>query len=120
MSLPWRSLRCAGYARRRGAARAAVVVLFTPGRPPRRRRRSPQDELKKQAAWKAVEYVESGMKVGLGTGSTAAFAVARVGELLASGELKDIVAVPTSIATYEQAKGTVPAARDACTNGTAD
>lgn len=43
-------------------------------------------------------------QVGLGTGSTAAFAVARVGELLASGELTDIVAVPTSVATYEQAK----------------
>jgi len=63
-----------------------------------------QDELKKQAAWKAVEYVKSGMKVGLGTGSTAAFAVARIGELMASGELTDIVAVPTSVATHDQAK----------------
>ena len=63
-----------------------------------------QDELKKQAAWKAVEYVKSGMVVGLGTGSTAAFAVDRIGELLKSGELKDIVGVPTSVRTYEQAK----------------
>ena len=63
-----------------------------------------EDELKKQAAWQAVDYVKSGMKLGLGTGSTAAFAVARIGELLANGELKDIVAVPTSIATYNQAK----------------
>ena len=62
-----------------------------------------QDELKKQAAWKAVEFVKSGMKVGLGTGSTAAFAVDRIGELLKDGTLKDIVAVPTSIRTYEQA-----------------
>jgi len=62
-----------------------------------------QDELKKQAAWKAVEYVKSGMKVGLGTGSTAAFAVARIGELLANGTLTDIVGVPTSVATQEQA-----------------
>lgn len=30
----------------------------------------------------AVEYVKSGMVLGLGTGSTAAFAVARIGELL--------------------------------------
>lgn len=30
----------------------------------------------------AVEYVESGMVLGLGTGSTAAFAVAKIGELL--------------------------------------
>ena len=63
-----------------------------------------QDELKKQAAWKAVEYVKSGMVVGLGTGSTAAFAVDRIGSLLKSGELNDIVGVPTSIRTYEQAK----------------
>lgn len=63
-----------------------------------------QDELKKQAAWQAVDYVKSGMKLGLGTGSTAAFAVARIGELMKSGELKDIVAVPTSVATYNQAK----------------
>eukprot|EP00889_Picochlorum_renovo_P001773 jgi/Picre1/28803/NNA_004200.t1 len=40
-----------------------------------------QDELKQQAAWKAVEYVKSGMVVGLGTGSTAAFA-GRGGALL--------------------------------------
>jgi len=66
---------------------------------------SAQDALKQQAAFKAVEYVKSGMKVGLGTGSTAAFAVARLGALLKSGELTDIVAVPTSIATEEQARG---------------
>lgn len=65
---------------------------------------SKQDELKQKAAWKAVEYVSSGMKLGLGTGSTAAFAVERVGDLLAKGELKDIIAVPTSIKTYEQAQ----------------
>jgi ribose 5-phosphate isomerase A len=63
-----------------------------------------QDELKKQAAWKAVEYCKSGMVLGLGTGSTAAFAVDRIGELMKAGELTDIVAVPTSIRTYEQAK----------------
>ena len=69
-----------------------------------------QDELKKQAGWKAVEYVESGMKLGLGTGSTAAFAVERIGQLLKEGQLKDIVGVPTSIRTYEQAQG-APASR---------
>ena len=67
-------------------------------------RAASQDELKKQTAWKAVEYVKSGMVVGLGTGSTAAFAVDRIGELLKSGELTDIVAVPTSIRTKEQAE----------------
>merc|ERR1719387_3268454 len=63
-----------------------------------------QDELKKMVGYKAVDdYVKSGMVVGLGTGSTAAFAVERVGMLLKSGELKDIVAIPTSVRTKEQA-----------------
>jgi ribose 5-phosphate isomerase A len=63
-----------------------------------------QDELKKMVGYKAVDdYVKSGMVVGLGTGSTAAFAVERVGQKLASGELKDIICVPTSERTKEQA-----------------
>jgi ribose 5-phosphate isomerase A len=62
-----------------------------------------QDELKKQAAFQAVDYVKSGMVVGLGTGSTAAFAVDRIGQLMKDGVLTDIVGVPTSIRTYEQA-----------------
>uniref|UniRef100_A0A7R9VG40 ribose-5-phosphate isomerase n=1 Tax=Chlamydomonas euryale TaxID=1486919 RepID=A0A7R9VG40_9CHLO len=63
-----------------------------------------QDELKQQAAWKAVDYVKSDMVVGLGTGSTAAFAVDRIGQLLKEGKLKNIIGVPTSIRTFEQAK----------------
>ena len=64
-----------------------------------------QTELKKQVGYKAVDdYVRSGMVVGLGTGSTAYFAVERVGEKLKSGELKDIVAIPTSVRTKEQAE----------------
>merc|ERR1712023_127894 len=64
-----------------------------------------QDELKKMVGYKSVDdYVESGMVVGLGTGSTAAFAVERLGEKLKSGELKDIVAIPTSIRTKEQSE----------------
>ena len=63
-----------------------------------------QELLKKQAAEKAVEYIKSGMVVGLGTGSTASYAVERIGELLKAGELKDIVGVPTSTRTYELAK----------------
>lgn len=43
------------------------------------------------------------MKVGLGTGSTAAYAVERLGNLLKEGKLTDIVAVPTSVRTFEQA-----------------
>ena len=58
------------------------------------------DEFKREAASAAVErYVESGMVVGLGTGSTATFAVQRIGELVASGELRDLKGVPTSAKT---------------------
>jgi ribose 5-phosphate isomerase len=57
-----------------------------------------------QAAHKAVEYIKSDMVVGLGTGSTAAFAVDRIGQLLKDGTLKNIIGVPTSIRTLEQAK----------------
>jgi len=62
-----------------------------------------QDELKQKAAHRAVEFVESGMVVGLGTGSTTAFAVIRIGELLKSGDLKNIVGIPTSIRTEKLA-----------------
>lgn len=79
---------------KRGARRASALKVAALS----------QDELKQQAAFKAVEYVKSGQAVGLGTGSTAAFAVARIGQLLNEGKLKDIVAVPTSIKTFEQAK----------------
>lgn len=64
-----------------------------------------QDDLKKQVGYKAVDdYVRSGMVVGLGTGSTAYFAVERVGQKLKSGELRNIVAIPTSKRTKEQAE----------------
>lgn len=63
------------------------------------------DELKKLTGYKAVDdYVKSGMVVGLGTGSTAYFAVERLGNKLASGELADIVAIPTSERTRQQAE----------------
>ena len=55
----------------------------------------------KEAAGKAVvdDLVKSGMKLGLGTGSTAIHAVRRVGELLAQGALRDISAFATSFQT---------------------
>ena len=53
--------------------------------------------MKRAAAERAVEeYVESGMVVGIGTGSTASYAVRRIGNLLANGELKDVRGVATS------------------------
>jgi ribose 5-phosphate isomerase A len=47
----------------------------------------------------ADELVESGMKLGLGTGSTAVHVVRRVGARLAAGELRDIRAFATSFQT---------------------
>jgi ribose 5-phosphate isomerase A len=51
---------------------------------------------KQRAAQAALRFVESGMVVGLGTGSTADFFLAALGETLASGRLKDIKGIPTS------------------------
>ncbi len=63
-----------------------------------------QAELKRAAALRAVEFVRSGMKVGLGTGSTAIYATRRIAELLKTGELRDILAFATSKATDEEAR----------------
>jgi ribose 5-phosphate isomerase A len=63
------------------------------------------DELKRAAAEQAVhEYVESGMVVGLGTGSTAIHATRRIGALLQSGELRDVAGVPTALGTADEAR----------------
>lgn len=62
------------------------------------------DELKRQAAETAVESIESGMVVGLGTGSTTTFAIQAIGSRLRDGRLRDIVGVPTSDATARQAE----------------
>ncbi|HQQ25661.1 MAG TPA: ribose 5-phosphate isomerase A, partial [Methanomassiliicoccales archaeon] len=57
---------------------------------------------KRLAAEKAVELVQDGMKVGLGTGSTAYFAIEAIGRLVKNGY--KIVAVPTSVASEKQAR----------------
>ena len=62
------------------------------------------EELKRQAAEQAVAYIQSGMVVGLGTGSTAVFAVRRIGELLAAGRLQRIVGIPTAEVTAREAE----------------
>lgn len=53
-------------------------------------------EGKRAAGFRAGDTIESGMKVGMGTGSTAVWAIRRVGERLAAGEIRDITAVATS------------------------
>ncbi len=54
------------------------------------------------AAEKALEFVKPGMKLGLGTGSTAAFFVELLGEKVAEG--LEVLCVPTSSATKAQAE----------------
>jgi ribose 5-phosphate isomerase A len=64
---------------------------------------SSQDTYKQQAAERAVELVESGMTIGLGTGETATYAIRRIGALLRAGTLEDIEGVPTSLTTAAEA-----------------
>jgi ribose 5-phosphate isomerase A len=59
------------------------------------------DELKRQAAARALEFVQSGMKLGLGTGSTARHFVELLGARVRDG--LDVIAVPTSEATRDDA-----------------
>ena len=64
----------------------------------------PHAKLKQEAAEFAVQFVESGMLVGLGTGSTAIFATRKIGALLRDGTLKYISGFATSQATQEEAR----------------
>ncbi|NTW98165.1 MAG: ribose-5-phosphate isomerase RpiA [Oscillochloris sp.] len=63
-----------------------------------------RDELKRLAAEQAVTLVQSGMVVGLGVGSTAIHAIRRIGALLASGALRDVVGVPCALRVEEEAR----------------
>lgn len=59
------------------------------------------DDLKRMAAEKAIEFVEPGMKLGLGTGSTAKHFVDLLGKRVKAG--LGVLCVPTSEATRAQA-----------------
>ena len=63
----------------------------------------PADIAKAAAAKAASAYVETGMKVGLGTGSTAVFLINDIGERVRNEGL-DIIAVPTSTASADLAR----------------
>jgi ribose 5-phosphate isomerase A len=65
---------------------------------------TPQDEFKRKAASFAVGFLESGMVVGLGTGSTTQFALERLGELIRTGRLRGIVGIPSSVRTETAAR----------------
>ena len=60
------------------------------------------DAQKRAAAARAVEFVRPGMRLGLGTGSTARHFVELIGERVRAGH--DVVAVPTSQATHADAE----------------
>jgi ribose 5-phosphate isomerase A len=61
-----------------------------------------RDQLKRAAALRAIEEVEDGMVVGLGTGSTAAFVVEGLGKRVAAG--LRLVGIPTSERTAAHAR----------------
>jgi len=63
------------------------------------------DGQKRDAANRAVErFVRSGATVGLGSGTTSAFVVRRIGELLDAGDLTDVRGIPTSEGTAALAR----------------
>ena len=60
--------------------------------------------MKQEVGKAAAERVQSGAIVGLGTGSTTAYAIQYLGERLKSGEIKDIQGIPTSFQAEVLAK----------------
>jgi ribose 5-phosphate isomerase A len=65
---------------------------------------SEADLAKRAAAARALDYVEDGMRLGLGTGSTADWFTRLLGERVRGGGLGKLVCVPTSIRTGELAE----------------
>ena len=61
------------------------------------------EELKKNAAEKAVQEISSGMIVGLGTGSTVQFALEKISYKIKNGELKNIRCISSSVRTETEA-----------------
>jgi ribose 5-phosphate isomerase A len=59
---------------------------------------------KQQAAQHAVSFIESGMVVGLGHGSTSRLAVHALADRMKKGEVRDIVAIPCSLETEAEAR----------------
>jgi len=61
-------------------------------------------QYKQQAAERAVEFAQPGMVIGLGSGSTAVFAMRRIGKLHKEGRLNNIVGFATSKAVLKEAQ----------------
>jgi len=62
------------------------------------------DSLKRAVGVEAAELVDSGMRLGLGTGSTVAHLLVALAEKLNRGALVDVVGVPTSLRTAREAR----------------
>ncbi|MBF2058005.1 MAG: ribose-5-phosphate isomerase RpiA [Cyanobacterium sp. T60_A2020_053] len=60
--------------------------------------------MKQEVGKAAAHRVKSNSVVGLGTGSTTAYAIQYIGERLASGELENIIGIPTSFQAEVLAK----------------
>lgn len=59
---------------------------------------------KQRAAESALQFIKDGMVVGLGSGSTAELFINALGAAVRDGRIKDIVGVPTSVASERQAR----------------
>src|SRR5215471_7959271 len=62
------------------------------------------DSLKQKAAEYAVQSVESGMIIGLGHGSTAIWAVRKIGQLIQNGGLRNVLGIPCSVLVEAEAR----------------
>jgi ribose 5-phosphate isomerase A len=60
--------------------------------------------LKRQAAREALSYLRDGMVLGLGTGSTVAYFLEELGEMIRTGALRGVAGVPTSRGTEKRAR----------------
>ncbi len=58
---------------------------------------------KKEAAEKACEFIKDNMVVGLGSGSTTAYALKKISQLIHSNQLQNIFGIPSSLDTAEKA-----------------
>jgi len=64
----------------------------------------PVKVMKQEVGKAAAERVQSGTIVGLGTGSTTAYAIQYIGDRIKKGDLKDIKGIPTSFQAEVLAK----------------
>lgn len=62
----------------------------------------PVEIMKKKAGEKAAEYVENGMTLGLGSGSTVYWTIKKIGDLVQQG--MDVKGIPSSLRTQRWAK----------------